>query len=106
MGGASGKLERDVFRQCFFYTCAFYISWPILFSVYLASVDVKGPFGLTLTVAFVAPLQGFNNFLVYLRPKVNRYLRQSGIWTRMSHMIEQYASITDHVSSCEIEFDE
>ena len=44
--------------------------WPILFSVYLASVDVKGPLGLTLTVAFVAPLQGFTNFLVFVRPRL------------------------------------
>ena len=33
-------------------------------------MDEKGPLGLALTVAFVAPLQGFSNFLVYVRPKL------------------------------------
>lgn len=56
----SVSLEQEVFWQCVFYVLAFYISWPILFSVYLKSIDVGGPIGLTLTVAFVAPLQGKN----------------------------------------------
>ena len=41
-----------------FSVLAFYISWPILFSVYLASIDQRRPLGLTVLVAFVAPLQG------------------------------------------------
>ncbi|CAB9527065.1 expressed unknown protein [Seminavis robusta] len=68
--GQAGRIERAVFWQCLFYMLAFYVTWPILFSVYLASVDVHGPLRLTLTVAFVAPLQGFNNWLVYIRPKL------------------------------------
>mmetsp|Transcript_18838 Transcript_18838/g.43977 ORF Transcript_18838/g.43977 Transcript_18838/m.43977 type:complete len:363 (+) Transcript_18838:2689-3777(+) len=62
----AGALEQQVFWQCLFHALAFYITWPILFSVYLASVDVNGPLGLSITVAFVAPLQGFSNCLVYL----------------------------------------
>jgi len=74
-GGSGGKnsLEREVFWQCLFYVLAFYITWPIMFSVYLASVDVDGPLGLTLTIAFLAPLQGFWNSLVYLRPKIKQW---------------------------------
>lgn len=60
----AGKLQKEVFWQCLSYMMAFYISWPILFSVYLASVDQNVPFGLALTAALCAPLQGFSNFLV------------------------------------------
>ena len=74
--GSLNELESQVFWQCVYYVLAFYITWPILFSVYLASVDTEGPLGLTLTVAFFAPLQGFNNFLVFVRPKMIRVARE------------------------------
>jgi len=60
----AGKLQQEAVWQCLSYMMAFYISWPILFSVYLASVDQNVPFGLALTAALCAPLQGFSNFLV------------------------------------------
>lgn len=68
--GQANPMIRAVFWQCLFYTLAFYVTWPILFSVYVASVDEDGPFGLAMTVAFVAPLQGFSNCLVYIRPRL------------------------------------
>ncbi|CAB9527609.1 expressed unknown protein [Seminavis robusta] len=68
--GSASKLEQAVFWQCLFYAMAFYITWPIMFAVYLGSVGVDGPLGLSLTIAFVAPLSGFTNFLVYIRPKI------------------------------------
>ena len=79
--GGINQLESQVFWQCLFYALAFYVTWPILFSVYIASVDVGGPLGLTLTVSFVAPLQGFNNFIVFVRPKVLRLARNR--WPRL-----------------------
>lgn len=66
----ASKLEKAVFWQCLFYVLAFYITWPIMFSVYLFSVDVNGPLGLAMAIAFVAPLQGCSNALVYIRPKL------------------------------------
>ena len=74
--GSLGQLESQVLWQCLFYVLAFYITWPILFTVYLASIDTDGPLRLTLTVAFFAPLQGFNNFLVFVRPKMVRMVRE------------------------------
>lgn len=74
--GRANSLEKDVFWQCVSYVLAFYITWPIMFAVYLASVDIEGPLGLTILVAFVAPLQGFNNFLVFITPKVKRWYRR------------------------------
>lgn len=53
-------------------------SWPILFAVYLASVDQNGPFWLSVIVAFVAPLQGFSNLIVYLRPKLMNKKKKRG----------------------------
>ena len=54
----ASTMEHAVMWQCLLYVCAFYITWPIMFGVYLFSVDENGPFALTITVAFVAPLQG------------------------------------------------
>ena len=48
---------------------------PIMFCVYLAGIDKGGPYGLSATVAFVAPLQGFNNFLVYIRQVILKKIR-------------------------------
>ena len=86
-------MTKTVFWQCLFYALAFYITWPILFSVYLASVDLNGPLGLTLTVAFVAPLQGFNNFLVYIRP---RFFHK--VATPSQRQLEQEESSTEKTS--------
>ena len=70
--GTASSTTKAVFWQCICYVLAFYITWPILFGVYLKSIDLHGPLSLSLAVAFVAPLQGFNNFLVYIRPRVFR----------------------------------
>ncbi|CAB9503330.1 expressed unknown protein [Seminavis robusta] len=94
----ASKMEQAVFWQCLFYVMAFYITWPILFSVYLASLDDKVRiFGLSLTVAFVAPLQGFNNFLVYIRPKLRQSKKRT---TRRTTNISQLgSSLARRVSS-------
>lgn len=81
MGKSKGKantLQTQVFYQSMFYIASFFISWPILFAVYLASIDQNGPYGISITVAFLAPMQGFNNFLVYIRPKVNQWRKGKG----------------------------
>jgi hypothetical protein len=51
------SLEARVFYQSLWYVLSFLVSWPILFAMYLASVDVGGPYGLTIMIAFLAPLQ-------------------------------------------------
>jgi hypothetical protein len=68
--GSSGTLERYVFWQALFYTLSFYMTWPVVFCVYVGGLDARSSrYGFSVLVAFVAPLQGFNNFLVYVRPK-------------------------------------
>lgn len=93
------KMRSKVFWQCVCYVLAFYITWPILFSVYLASVDVNGPLGLTLTVAFVAPLQGFSNFLVFIRPQVVDYWNNKGKVRRTSSFQRPFRSFRSRTSS-------
>jgi hypothetical protein len=75
--GNTNRLEQRVFWQALLYTLSFYVTWPIVLSVYITSFDVKlDAYGFTLVVAFVAPLQGFNNFLVYVRPKLMRHCQR------------------------------
>lgn len=70
------SILTQVFWQSLLYTISFYITWPIMFAVYLAGADARSNrFGLAATVAFVAPLQGFNNFLVYVRPRITAFVR-------------------------------
>ncbi|CAB9529192.1 expressed unknown protein [Seminavis robusta] len=68
--GNASKMQQAVFWQAFFYAAAFYITWPTMFGVYLASVDENGPLQGSLVIAFLAPLQGALNALVYARPKI------------------------------------
>ena len=69
--GQSAKMEKMVFWQALFYTMSFYITWPIVLCVYVTGWDFeKKIFGFSLVVSLVAPLQGFNNSLVYSRPRI------------------------------------
>ncbi|CAB9502725.1 expressed unknown protein [Seminavis robusta] len=71
--GNASKLQQAVFWQALFYVGAFYVTWPTMFSVYLASVEENGPLRASLLIAFLAPLQGALNALVYARPKILQY---------------------------------
>jgi hypothetical protein len=79
--GASRSLESQVFWQALLYSLSFYITWPILFAVYLWSIDVQfDSFALSCCIALVAPLQGTTDFLVYTRPKVAKALGPGVSW--------------------------
>ncbi|CAB9516177.1 expressed unknown protein [Seminavis robusta] len=78
--GGSAKLEKRVFWQALFYTMSFYITWPVVLCVYVTGVDESTEnFGFSVLVAFVAPLQGFNNWLVFIRPKVKSPIDPSSL---------------------------
>jgi len=75
-GVGKNSLESKVFWQALLYTLSFYITWPIFFSVYIAATDYTqgydvGRYALLAVVSFVAPLQGFTNFLVYACPRLS-----------------------------------
>ena len=74
----SSKLERLVFWQALFYCLSFCITWPIVLCVYVTGWDFeKEKYGFSIVVAFVAPLQGFNNCLVYVRPKLLKTMQSA-----------------------------
>lgn len=71
MSQNSASLDRRVFWQALFYTMSFYITWPVMLCVYVSGWDFdRNIYGFSLLVAFVAPLQGFNNSLAYFRPSL------------------------------------
>jgi len=68
-------LERRVFWQCVSFAMAFYITWPLIFLNYAMGLDFElDSYAYTLIVATLAPLQGFNNWLVYVRPRWASYM--------------------------------
>lgn len=67
-GSRRKKVENQVFWQALLYTGSFYVTWPIVFAVYVGNVDKEtNSYIFAALVSFLAPLQGFNNFLVYAR---------------------------------------
>jgi len=100
-GVGKTTLEAKVFWQALFYTLSFYITWPIFFSVYIASTDYKmgydkGRYALPAIVSFVAPLQGFTNFLVYIRPRLSGSCRSH--LTMFGSVFSQLVSVTKEQS--------
>ena len=70
-------MERLVFWQALFYTISFYVTWPIVFCVYITGWDYsRQVYAFSAMVAFVAPLQGFNNCLVYTRPRIAKKMEE------------------------------
>jgi hypothetical protein len=69
------KMERQTFWQAFFYLGAFYLTWPILLVSNLNGY-ASGYFPVAITVCMLAPLQGFLNFILYARPRIQKYLKQ------------------------------
>ena len=87
--GVSATLEGKVFWQCISYALAFYITWPLVALNYAFSLDeVVDRYGYTLFVALLTPLQGLANFLVYIRPRWDRYIeskKRNRIETEQTH---------------------
>jgi len=81
-------LEYRVLIQFVLYLVSFYITWPILMAGFINPFIYDFPFWVVLT--FVAPLQGFNNALVYGCP---RFLLKD------KRLIRLRASIIDHTAA-------
>lgn len=67
------RLQRATFWQSLFYLGAFYFSWFVLAVVNVSFVNDRValvPYWCWALLSFVAPLQGFTNFFVYVRPKL------------------------------------
>ena len=69
------ELEKKVFWQCLSYFIAFMLVWP--FPIVLAcfqAITYENNVYVLFFVAFVTPLQGFANAMVYFRPRLQRSL--------------------------------
>ena len=72
------KRVKQVAQQCFLYAAAFYVNWTSLTAVRLIQAfgDASTvPYSLILISAITVPMQGLPNFLVYLRPKLQKAYR-------------------------------
>lgn len=74
----SVSLASQVARQAAYYILAFYISWlPTTVMRTYTATNKPLPYWVVISVVVVAPLQGFFNFLVYIRPRVTKYQKEN-----------------------------
>ena len=82
-----GERAKKVARQAFCYFGAFYLTWIwSTITRIIQSVSGETNFGIVLLTAIFLPFQGFLNFLVYIRPRFERYREQHpdrSIWSVM-----------------------
>ena len=67
------ELEKNVFWQCLSYFAAFMLVWPFPIAFgYIQAITYTESIRMLLIIAFVTPLQGFANALVYFRPQLKK----------------------------------
>jgi hypothetical protein len=69
---ASSNTEKEVSIQAFFYLFNIWLSWPVFVFAMLTTERIDFTFTFWVIVLALAPLQGFNNALVYFRPRIFR----------------------------------
>jgi len=71
------SMAAMVKRQAFYYVSAFYITWtfPTTLRI-LQTVEVPVPYAIYLCAVIFTPLQGFLNYLIYMRPRFLRWRRK------------------------------
>eukprot|EP00977_Amphora_coffeiformis_P029067 scaffold38456_cov176-Amphora_coffeaeformis.AAC.3 len=92
------KRIKDVAHQCFLYAVAFYVNWLALTAqrlIQVANDDLYYP--LVLVAAITVPMQGLPNFLVYLRPRLQK-IRQSNPSTGWMKRFVRSIARNDNVS--------
>jgi len=81
------KKSTQVAKTSLGYVAAFLITWvPImLFVTFLESLPSirANPQGISILIAATNPLQGFLNFLVYMRPRYQRYMNKHPEWSTL-----------------------
>jgi hypothetical protein len=68
------RMLRAVCWQSVFYLAAFLVTYPLWFAVNI--VQTRTSFQFCLAVLVLTPLQGFFNFLVFIRPLWIRYYKE------------------------------
>lgn len=67
---SSDTLQGSVVRQSVFYVLAFVAAAPVALTVSILLSNFIVKYWLTLFSMFTAPLQGFNNALIFFRPRI------------------------------------
>jgi len=85
---AENRISKKVFWQSFWYLIAFYFTWPAYLALQYswASGKAFSRYGLIVFAGTTVPLQGFFNFIVYIRP---RYMNTDNVTSRMSTIISR-----------------
>lgn len=66
--------NRNVAMQCFLYLGAFYLTWTTATILRVVqSLGQTPSYGLVLSVGICIPIQGLLNFIVYVRPRYQKY---------------------------------
>jgi len=75
--GKDAKLSTTVRKQALYYVSAFYVTWLALTILrILQTADVQVPYAIFVLAVLLTPLQGFFNFLIYIKPRYLRYRRR------------------------------
>jgi len=93
---ASDRSLKEIVKQAFLYVTAFLITfiWPMSVAIQ-RHYEVTIPLWQNLLLSFFFPLQGFWNFLIFIRPMYNRINRQnpdrSCVWVLRTAIVREAA---------------
>lgn len=94
------SLVSQVARQAAYYILAFYVAWlPTTVMRTYTATKKPLPYWVVISVVVVAPLQGFFNFLVYIRPRVKTYQKDDPEMTLLAS-IASATKMTIAMCSC------
>jgi len=85
----STNVEAAVFWQAAFYVFVLMISWPMVVATILFARWTIDMFAFWAVFVFVAPVQGFLNCMVYIRPRVMEWRRQRRLQRRRRRRQEE-----------------
>jgi hypothetical protein len=90
------KMERQTFWKALYYLGAFYLTWPILL---VSNLNSYAPslFSVSITVCMLAPLQGFLNFVLYARPRIQKTLKDRRRRRRLLQNSKDTSSSSDNI---------
>lgn len=78
---ADRKRSKQVSTQAFYYLMAFFFSWtPATLTRLIQLLFSRKYYALLLLMAIFTPMQGFLNFLVYIRPRWMAYRKKHPEW--------------------------
>jgi hypothetical protein len=77
------KHSKQVSSQALYYLLAFFFSWtPATLTRFIQTIWSKTYYPLILLMAIFTPMQGFLNYLVYMRPRWISYRKRHPEWGR------------------------